>query len=80
MLDKHTLIALQRQTVSGDDYRELAFKIREIARQSRLPVARRELLRLAANYDQRAGHLDQASLYWRGPAALVSTRLRVEIG
>jgi hypothetical protein len=55
------LIAPDRQ---WDDYRELATKIREVALQSRLPVARRELLRLAATYDQRAGHLDQRTYYW----------------
>jgi hypothetical protein len=41
------------------DYRRLARQIRDIARQTRLPVARTELLRIAANYDRRGDHLDQ---------------------
>jgi hypothetical protein len=48
----------------GDDYRELAGKIREIAGKTRLPVARRELIRLAASYDRRRDHLDRRSYYW----------------
>jgi hypothetical protein len=44
---------------TGDDYRELEVKIREVARQTRLPVARRELGRLAANYERRGNHLDR---------------------
>jgi hypothetical protein len=43
----------------GDDYRDLAGKIREVAGRTRLPVARGELLRLATNYEQRANHLDR---------------------
>jgi hypothetical protein len=46
---------------TGDDYRDLAGKIREVAGRTRLPVARRELLRLAANYDRRGDHLDRRS-------------------
>lgn len=30
---------------TGDDYRDLADKIREVARETRLPVARRELVK-----------------------------------
>ena len=33
----------------GDDYRDLAGKIREVARQTRLTVARNELLQLASH-------------------------------
>jgi hypothetical protein len=44
---------------NGDDYRELAEKIRGVAGRTRLPVARGELLRLASNYEQRADHLDR---------------------
>jgi len=44
---------------TGDDYRDLAQKIREAARQTRLPFARRELLRLATNYERRGDHLDR---------------------
>lgn len=43
---------------NGYDCRELAVKIREIARQTRLPFARRELLRLATRYQRRGNHLD----------------------
>jgi len=49
---------------TGDDYRDLAAKIREVARQTRLLVARRELIRLAASYVRRADHLDQRTHYW----------------
>jgi hypothetical protein len=53
-----------RQTISGDDYRELANGIRELARQTRLPVARRELIRLANSYDERGRYIDQRTYYW----------------
>ena len=43
----------------GGDYRRLARQIRDIARQTRLPIARNELLRLATNYTRRGDHLDQ---------------------
>jgi hypothetical protein len=43
---------------SGSDYRRLARQIRELARQTRLPVARGELLRVATNYSRRDDHLD----------------------
>jgi hypothetical protein len=49
---------------TGEDYRQLAGKIREIAGKTRLPVARRELIRLAASYDRRGDHLDRRSYYW----------------
>ena len=41
------------------DYRRLARQIRDIARQTRLPIARTELLRLAPNYARLGEHLDQ---------------------
>lgn len=44
---------------NGNDYRELAVRIREIARQTRLPFARRELIRLAISYRRRGDHLDR---------------------
>src|SRR5215469_5658977 len=37
-------------------YRELASKLRDIARQCRLPGARREILDLASRYEGRANH------------------------
>ena len=37
----------------GHDYRRLARQIRDLARQTRLPIARNELIRLATNYDGR---------------------------
>jgi len=43
----------------GSDYRRLARQIRDIARQTRLTVARTELLRLATNYARRGDHLDR---------------------
>lgn len=42
----------------GHDYHRLARQIRDIARHTRLPIARNELLRLATNYDRRGDHLD----------------------
>jgi hypothetical protein len=53
---------------TGDDYRDLVNKIREVARHTRLPVARRELIRLAASYDRRADHLDH-----RNPLLVANT-------
>jgi hypothetical protein len=48
---------------SGDDYRDLAGKIREVAGRTLLAVARRELLRLAASYDRRGDPLDRRTYY-----------------
>jgi hypothetical protein len=45
----HSLLAEAPQPLpTGKDYRDLAGRIREIAGMTRLPVARRELIRLAA--------------------------------
>jgi hypothetical protein len=56
----HSLLAETPQPLpTGEDYRDLAGKIREIAGKTRLPVARRELVRLAASYDRRGDHLDR---------------------
>jgi hypothetical protein len=41
-----------RDLAQKDDYRDLAQKIRHVAAQTRLPLARRELARLAASYDR----------------------------
>src|SRR5215472_10574996 len=43
---------------SGGNYREMAVKIRELARQCRQTYGRRELLQLAAVFDRRADHFD----------------------
>ena len=68
MSDKHAYSVLAetpQPLPNGEDYRELAGKIRELAaRTTRLPLARRELIRLATNYDRRGGHLDRRSYYW----------------
>jgi hypothetical protein len=40
-----------------DHYRELAGKVREVARVARFPFARRQLTRLAASFEYRARHL-----------------------
>jgi hypothetical protein len=42
-------------------YRELANKLRGIARQSSVPDARQKILNLASWYDVRANHLDTRS-------------------
>jgi hypothetical protein len=55
MLDECNLSLLPEPLPSlptGDDYRDLAPKIRHFAAQTRLPLARRELARLAASYDR----------------------------
>src|ERR1700694_4163754 len=49
--------------LTGDDYRELAGAIRGLPARTRLPVARRELLRVASNYERRGDHLDRRSYY-----------------
>jgi hypothetical protein len=43
---------------AGQHYREMANKLRELARQFRFPGARRELLDLALRYERRADHFD----------------------
>ena len=47
----------------GHEYRRLARQIRDIARQTRLPIARNELLRLATNYSCRDDHLEGRAGY-----------------
>ena len=42
----------------SDHYRDMARKIRELARQFRFPGARQELLDLASRYERRANNLD----------------------
>ncbi len=42
----------------GDHYREMAGKLRELARLTRSPGIRRELVDLAARYDRRGDHFD----------------------
>src|SRR5436309_15815516 len=42
-------------------YREMARKLRELAREFRFPGARRELLDLASRYERRADSLDARS-------------------
>jgi len=48
--------------LDSQHYRELAIKLRDIARQCRFPGARREILDLASRYEVRADHL-----YTRSP-------------
>jgi hypothetical protein len=50
--------------VDSQHYRELAEKLRKIARQCRSPEARQKILDFALRYDGRADHLDK-----RGAAA-----------
>ena len=49
------------QRDGGEHYRELATKLRDIARQCRFPGARQEILDLASRYEVRANHLDTRS-------------------
>ena len=43
----------------SQDYRQLANRLRELARETSRPYARQELLRLSGIYDCRAEHLDR---------------------
>ena len=43
----------------SEDYRQLAHRLRELARETSRPYARQELLRLSGIYDRRAEHLDR---------------------
>ena len=45
----------------GQHYREIASKLREIARECRFPGARREILDLASRLERRADDLDARS-------------------
>ena len=45
----------------GEHYREMASRLRELARRFRFPGARQELLKLALNYERRADQLDVQS-------------------
>jgi hypothetical protein len=42
----------------GDHYREMAGRLRELARQTRSPGVRRELVHLAGRYDRRGDYFD----------------------
>jgi hypothetical protein len=46
----------------SEHYREMASKLRELARQFRFPGARQELLALALRYERRADQLDARSV------------------
>ena len=54
-------LAAGPQYPDGEHYRQIAGKLREVARQCRFPVARRELLHLAANYERRGNYIDSRS-------------------
>jgi hypothetical protein len=43
----------------GDHCREMAGKVRELARTTRSPYIRRELVELAKRYDRRGDHFDR---------------------
>ena len=53
--------AKAHSTVDSQHFRELARKLRDIARQCRFPGARQEILDLALRYEGRADHLDARS-------------------
>jgi len=63
----------QRAVAPADSqhYRELASKLRDVARQCRFPGARQEILDLALRYEGRANHFDK-----RGSAAGSTQDLR----
>jgi ADP-heptose:LPS heptosyltransferase len=47
--------------LDSEHYREMARKLRQLAREFRFPGARRELLDLAERYERRADNLDARS-------------------
>jgi hypothetical protein len=47
---------------SGEHYRAMAVKLRELARLCRFAYGRRELLKLAAVFNRRADHFDSRAL------------------
>jgi hypothetical protein len=49
----------------GTHYRDLATRLREIARKCRLPYPQRELLDLAQQYERRADHMDRSAAFIR---------------
>ena len=51
----------QVAAANGDHCREVAGKLRELARTTRLPGIRRELADLARRYDRRGDHFDRRS-------------------
>ena len=51
----------QAAVANGDHCREVAGKLRELARTTRLPGIRRELADLAERYDRRGDHFDRRS-------------------
>jgi hypothetical protein len=53
--------------LTGQDYRQLAHRLRQLAQETRRPFARRELLRLSGIYDRRAEHLDSRADYFGPP-------------
>jgi hypothetical protein len=48
-------------SADGQHYREVATKLRDLARQCRFPGTRQEILELASRYEVRANHLDTRS-------------------
>jgi hypothetical protein len=49
--------------IGGNPYREVAGKLREVARECQLPRARRELLDLAERFERRATARDRRSTF-----------------
>jgi len=49
----------QAALADGDDYREMADRLRGLARLTRSPGIRRELVDLAKRYDRRGDHFDR---------------------
>jgi hypothetical protein len=67
----HGLIALSElppQPANGDHYREIAGRLRGLARLTRSPGIRRELVDLARRYDQRGDHFDSRARQGRSAA------------
>jgi hypothetical protein len=58
------------QLVDGDHHREMAGRLRELARLTRSPGIRRELVDLAKRYDRRGEYFDSRSRQGRSAAPI----------
>jgi hypothetical protein len=53
--------AMPDRTPPGEDYRHLALRLRELARETHRPYARQELVRLSGIYERRAEGLEKCA-------------------
>jgi hypothetical protein len=53
-----TMLSHPDHTPAGEDYRHLARRLRELARETHRPYLRQELVRLSGIYERRADYLE----------------------